>query len=331
MVEGDRLLELPAAAVYLAEAEWRAGNEEAADRAADTALRAAQRQGSDHILMQALADVPAVVSRRIDSEPSADSSWHRLGRSLIAQGVRLTANPGVAVRFRDFGERSIEVDGEPRQPKISKGYELLAYLLTYGESTREDLLGALFKGRADDSARAYLRQAINALRDCLPDGALITPPGGPVRLADDVLVVSDSDNLESRLMEAARLRGEDRIAATLSALALTEQGEYLGGATSAWVDDRRAALTERVVAARLDAAELALSAGNFELAQQLGREVLAADPYREAAWRLMMRVAGLHGDPDGVIREYKACEHALADVGTTPAGATRKLLDQLRL
>jgi hypothetical protein len=32
-----------------------------------------------------------------------------------------------------------------------------------------------------------------------------------------------------------------------------------------------------------------------------------------------------------VIREYKACEHALADIGTTPAGSTRKLLDQLRL
>jgi DNA-binding SARP family transcriptional activator len=281
--------------------------------------------------MQALADLPAVVSRRIDSEPSADSSWHRLGRSLIAQGVRLTANPGVAVRFRDLGERSIAVDGEPRQPKISKGYELLAYLLTHGESSREDLLGALFGGRADESARAYLRQAINALRDCLPDDALITPPGGPVALAEDVLVVSDSDTLESRLVEAARLRGEDRIAATLDALTLTEQGEYLEGARSAWVDERRAHLLERVLDARLDAAELALAAGNLELVRQLGRQVLDADPYRESAWRLMMRVAGLHGDPDGVIREYKACEHALADVGTTPAGSTRKLLDQLRL
>jgi DNA-binding SARP family transcriptional activator len=331
MLEGDRILELPTAAVYLAEAEWRAGNEDAADRAADTALRAAQRQGSDHILMQALADLPAVLSRRIDGEPSADSSWHRLGRALIAQGVPLAANPGVAVGFRDLGQRSITVDGEPRQPKISKGYELLAYLLNHGESTREDLLGALFQGRADDSARAYLRQAITALRECLPEGALITPPGGPVALAEDVLVVADSDTLESRLLEAARLRGEDRIAATLEALTLIEQGEYLEGTRSAWVDERRAHLLERVLDARLDAAELALAAGNLELAQQLGREVLDADPYRESAWRLMMRVVGLHGDPDGVIREFKACEQALADIGATPAGSTRKLLDQLRV
>jgi ATP/maltotriose-dependent transcriptional regulator MalT/DNA-binding SARP family transcriptional activator len=331
MQEGDRILELPTAAVYLAEAEWRAGNEDAADRAADIALVAARRQGSNHILMQALADLPAVLSRRIDGEPSADSIWHQLGRALIADGVRLTANPGASVRFGDFGERSLEVDGEPRPPKISKSYELLAFLLTYGEATREELLGALFKGRADNSSRAYLRQAINGLRECLPERALVAPQGGSVALADDVLIVSDSERLESRLIEAARLQGRDRVAATLDALTLSEQGRYLEGASSPWIDDRRARLSERVLDARLDTAELALAAGDLELAQRLGREVLEADPYREAAWRLVMHIAGLLGDPDGVIREYKACEQALARIGATPAGSTRKLLEQLRL
>ncbi|NUT57133.1 MAG: transcriptional activator domain protein [Thermoleophilia bacterium] len=331
MREGDRILELPTAAVYLAEAEWRAGNEDGADRAADIALEAAQRQGSNHILMQALADLPAVLSRRIDGEPSADSIWHQLGRALIAQGVRLTAKPGASIRFRDFGERSLEVDGELRAPKISKCYELLAYLLTHGEASREALLGALFGGRADDSARAYLRQTINGLRECLPERALVAPQGGTVAIADDVLIVSDSERLESRLAEAARLQGRDRIAATLDALKLADHGEYLESARSSWVDERRAHLQERVLDARLDAAELALEAGDLELAQQLGREVLHADPYRESAWRLMMRITALLGDPDGVIREYKACEHTLAVVGTTPAGSTRKLLEQLRL
>ena len=203
-------------------------------------------------------------------------------------------------------------------PKISKSYELLAYLLTHGEATREELLGALFNGRADNSARAYLRQAINGLRECLPERALVAPQGGTVALADEVLIVSDSDRLESRLIEAARLQGRDRIAATLDALTLSEQGEYLEGMRSAWIDERRAHLSERVLDARLDTAELALAAGDLELAQQLGREVLEADPYREAAWRLMMHIAALLGDPDGVIREYKACEHALAEHRRAP-------------
>jgi DNA-binding SARP family transcriptional activator len=272
-----------------------------------------------------------VLSRRIDSEPSADSPWHQLGRALIAQGVRLTANPGAAIRFRDFGQRSIEIDGQVRQPKISKGYELFAYLLTHGETGRDELLGALFSGRADDSARAYLRQAINALRECLPEGALVAPQGGSVGLSGDVLVVSDSERLETKLVEAARLQGRDRIAATLEALRLAEHGEYLEGARSVWVDERRAHLCERALDARLDAAELALDAGDLALARRLGREVLDSDRYREAAWRLMMRIAGLHGDPDGVIREFKACESALAEIGAAPAGSTRRLLEQLRV
>src|SRR3954454_7008170 len=86
MRSGGRELELPTAAVYLAEAEWRAGDEEAADKAADLALDAARRQGSNHLLLQALADFPAVASRRIDAEAGADSPWHELGRALIAQG-----------------------------------------------------------------------------------------------------------------------------------------------------------------------------------------------------------------------------------------------------
>ncbi len=271
MVAGDRILELPTAAVYLAEAEWRAGNEDAADRAADIALGAAQRQGSNHILMQALSDLPAVLSRRIDAEPAADSPWHQIGRALIAQGVRLTADPGASVRFRDFGERSIEVDGTMRRPKIGKSYELLAYLTLHGEASREDLLDALFDGRTDDSARAYLRQAIQALRESLPDGALVATQGGPVALADDVLIVSDSERLETGLAEAARLQGRDRIAATLDAIKLTEEGEYLAGARSTWVDERRTHLLERVVDARFEVAELAFASGDYELAQQLGR------------------------------------------------------------
>lgn len=81
---GGRYLMLPTAAVYLAEAGWRAGDGEAADRAADLALESAGKLGSNHLLLQALADFPAVLSRRLDAEPSADSPWHTIGRALRA-------------------------------------------------------------------------------------------------------------------------------------------------------------------------------------------------------------------------------------------------------
>jgi DNA-binding SARP family transcriptional activator len=332
MVTGDRMLELPTAAVYLAEAEWRAGDEHAADSAADLALYGAHRLGSNHVLLQALRDFPAVASRRIDAEPGADSPWHEIGRALIAQGAPLEAAPRASVELVEFGRRAILVDGEEARPRIAKTYELLAYLVTRpdGVAGRDELLNVLFDGRIDDSTRAYLRQAMRWLRHVLPQEDALVVEGGRVRVADHVLVTSESTVLEARLAEAARLQGEDRLAATLAALQVFDRGDYLPGSHLRWVDDRREHLIELATDARYEAAELAFAAGGLDRAEQLASEVLRTDPFREGAWRLTMRVASALGDHDGVIRAYQRCESALAQIGTEPATSTRELLDLLR-
>lgn len=163
MRAADRIRELPAAAVYLAEAEWRAGNEEAADHAADLALDAARRQGSNHVLLQALADFPAVVSRRIDAEPGVDSPWQGLGRALITQGVTIAARVGVSVELKEFGSAAILVNGVEARPRIAKSSELLAYLTTRPEAAadRDELL---------DPVRRPLRRV---------DARIPSPSGAP--------------------------------------------------------------------------------------------------------------------------------------------------------
>jgi DNA-binding SARP family transcriptional activator len=327
---GHRLW-LPVAGVYLAEAEWRAGDEDAADRAADVALDAAQPHGSNFMLLQALADFPAVVMRRLDAEAAAESPWHDLGRALIAQGVQLEAPLGATVRLREFGEAAILVDDEPVRPRIAKSYELLAYLATRpdGRAGRDELLDALLDGRADDSTRAYLRQAVRWLRQVLPEDGVIVH-GGEVRLGADVRLTSESTWLEGALAEAARLRGAERLAATRDALAVADRGEYLPGMTTRWVDERRAHLTEVAIDARYEAAELAFAEGRLDEARQLVDAVLSAEPYREAAHRLTMRLADALGDQDGVLRAFQRCERALAAVGAEPGMTTRRLLERLR-
>jgi DNA-binding SARP family transcriptional activator len=332
MVAGDRVIELATAAVYLAEAEWRAGDEHAADRAADLALDAARHQGSNHLLLQALADFPVVVSRRIDREPNADSAWHELGRALLAQGAVLSVRVRSSVHLEEFGRCAIVVNGEEARPRIAKTYELLAYLATRPDATaeRDELLETLFDGRADESARAYLRQAVRWLRHVLPDDEDLVVENGRVRLDGPGLVSSDSTRLEAQLAEAARLHGEDRLAATADALALYDRGGYLPCGRSVWVEDRRRALAEAATEARHGAADLAFAQGRYAEAERLIDKVLAADPAREAAWRLVMRLANSLGDEDRVIRTYHACERALAAVGAAPAASTRELLEHLR-
>jgi ATP/maltotriose-dependent transcriptional regulator MalT/DNA-binding SARP family transcriptional activator len=331
MREAGHPLELPSAAVYLAEAEWRAGHEEAADRAIDLALDAAREQGSNNLLLQALADFPAVLSRRLDAEPAPDSPWHEIGRALIAQGVSVSTQVRTSVHLQEFGEVAILVDGVRVRPGITKSVELLAYLASRPRlcAERDELIEVLFDGRHDDSTSAYLRQALRRLRQALPEGVLVVEHGS-VRFGGELAVVSESAVVESSLVEAARLQGDDRLAATLKALECVDRGEYLPEVRSPWCEDRRRWLGELVADARYEAAAIALSSGRYAVARSLCQLVLDADPLREAGWRLFMRIANALGDEDGVIAAYRECEHALSHLSTTPSGATQELLKQLR-
>jgi DNA-binding SARP family transcriptional activator len=272
-----------------------------------------------------------VLSRRLDAEPAGDSCWHELGRALHAQGLELEAPVRASVRLMEFGRCAILVDGEEVRPRLAKSYELLAYLLTRPRqrTERDELLDALFDGRANDSTRAYLRQAVRWLRTVLPADGLVNV-GTAVGLGDQLAVVSESVEFEHALVEAARLRGGERLAATLSALDVVGRGAYLPGSSSRWVEERSQLLRELSTDARYEAAELAFAAGQLELAERLTNAVLNAEPFHEPAWRLRMRLAGARGDDQAVLRSYKHCDRVLAEVGAQPSATTRQLVNQLR-
>jgi DNA-binding SARP family transcriptional activator len=332
MQAGHRILELPTAAVYLAEAEWRAGNQNAADCAADIALHASREQGSNHVLLQALADFPAVVARRIDAEPHADSTWHGIGRALAAQGVAVGIRIPTAIELVEFGGTVIILNGQEVRPSLAKCYELLGFLAARSgvPATRDELLDALFDARADESARSYLRKTIIGVRRLLPTDALTVGDDGRVGLSREVLLASESVRLEQDLASAARLQGSELIGATEHALAPLQRGEYFPGVASAWIDDRRQHLAEAATTARASAADAAYATDQYPHAQRLAEAVLMADPLREATWRTLMRIRGAVGDYDGVITTYAQCERALGAAGITPAPSTRSLLTQLR-
>jgi DNA-binding SARP family transcriptional activator len=334
MRRGDRILVLPAALVYLAESEWRLGNEEASDRATDEAYDVAHRQGSLRELLLALADFPGVLSRRLDAEPETDGPWHSLGRALVAgtggdSGARVVVS--VSAHLREFGEPVFTVNGRDVRPKIRKSIELLSFMLLAPGThvSREAVLTALWNGRDDDSTRAYLRQALRHLRDVLPEGVAIGAVGDSLSI--EGAVTSESIELEALLSEAAREPGPGRLGYLLDALELTRRGLFLEGSSDVlWVDDRRARI-ERVLAdARLDAAELLLEAERHLRALTLVDEALDADPLLERAWRLRMRTLDLLGDKDGVTSAYAACTRALAEIGLEPSAQTRELAQALR-
>jgi DNA-binding SARP family transcriptional activator len=331
MRRGQRLLYLATAAVYLSEAEWRCGNETAADRAAELAATVAGFQGSNHYLLSALSEFPDVVARRIDLEPTGESIWHDFGRTLLLHSTELPVVLGSAVALTEFGRLAVSADGREVNPGLSKSLELLALLANSDrrEMTRDALLDALFDGKRDASTSAYLRQAVLRLRKALPDVLDADAPAGTVRLGP-VRASTESRRLIGLLAEAAAQRDERRLELLQAALDLADRGTYLPAVASAWADERRQRIDELVRSARLEAGEVALSLGRYGLAAQLADQVVKADPYRESGWRLIMRVAALMGDQDRVLTTYRSCEQALAEVGGAPSESTAALVRDLR-
>ncbi len=334
MRRGKRTLALEQALVYLSEAEWQLGNEDAADEAVNGAYEVARSHGSLHELLLSLADCPGVLSRRIDAEPRSDGLWHSLGRAVVAngEGGRLHAAGANRVFLREFGEATLVVDGSTIvRPRIRKSVEMLSYLLVQpkASASRASVLSALWNGRDDEATRTYLRQALRHLRDALPAGITVTATSDQLAVAGPVRC--ESLELETLLGEAAREPGPGRLGYLLEALALARRGTFHEGSNEVWwIDDRRARIESQLTDARLDAAEILLDAARYTRSLALVDEVLDADSLVERGWRLRMRGLGLLGDYDGVVAAYAACTAALAAIGLEPARSTTELANSLR-
>jgi DNA-binding SARP family transcriptional activator len=330
MRAADRILELPTAATYLAEAEWRIGDEHAADAAADVALAASRRQGSNHLLLQALSDFPAVASRRLDAERGADSEWHTLGRALLSGGIQTGALP-TDVRFVDMGQPGVLVDGEYAHCRVAKAYELLAFLMTSPKrrASRDVLLDALFRGRADPAARAYLRQAIHWLRSTLPEKSNVGTAGDVIEIEPALVLHSESERLEALVGQAPRLQTGGRTEALREAVAIAERGAYLEGLESEWIVERRRYLDRLTATARTELARLAYERGDLLDANRQVEAALKDDPLAENTWRLRMQISAALGDYDGVLTALQRCAIALAEIDATPSSSTSELARRL--
>jgi len=332
MKRGDRHLELPAAAVYLAEAQWRLGLEDESDASADLAMAFATTHGSQHLLLTALADTPSVAARAADTTSSRLSPWHEILAVLSGQHpVRVTTGAPRLV-LEEFGEPSLTVDGNVVQPRLTKSLELLGYLLGTPErrATREKLLGALFGGRNDAAGRSYLRQALFRLREVLPPELGPEQEGNVFRVAGPELAAGSAQRVVDVVVQAGRQDGEVRFQTLSQALASVERGPYLAPFSGEWVEERRAALGEIFVSARVDAARLAYRMNRYREAKDLVDVVLLEDPYREQAWQLAIQLARASGCDDTVLVLYKRYAARMQDLGVAPSDEVRRLVADLR-
>jgi DNA-binding SARP family transcriptional activator len=335
MLRGDRLLELPAAACYLSEAQARRGGADAVpDAAASAALaiRLATEHGTEGLLLGAVRDVPGVATRALGSAGPDVERWQNL---LDRAGVDVTTTaPGVAVRvlLEEFGPPRLLVDGAPVVLRRRKELELLAYLLSrpHRAARREEVLDALFSGRDDRGAASYLRQCLHRLRAVLPAGVDLARDGERLRLTPAEVTAGTSGQVLAALRRANAHRGEDRRALLLAALGAADGGGFLDGVPGPWIDERRREVVDLIAAHRLDLATLAVDAGDLAVAERQIDRVLTEDPYREQAWRVRLVIDGTAGEHDRLLEHYRAYLAVMRELDMGPSAEMHRLVETFR-
>ena len=210
-----------------------------------------------------------------------------------------------------------------------KRVALLAFLAVEGARTpvSRDRVLALFWPESDEArARNALSQALHHVRQALGPG--VVESEGPhtigvnrERLWCDAAVFTDS--LE---------RGETELALDLY------RGQFcpsliIGGTPDLeqWLDAQRRSLQRQAFDALRAAARRSCERGDGAAAARAAARALAMHPDDEADVRTLLALLERAGDAAGALLAYKEFEHRLAaELETTPAPETRRLIDAIR-
>lgn len=201
--------------------------------------------------------------------------------------------------------------------------------------TKEQLADALWGEDGPVNVSATLETYICLLRRSLdPEGttgrSLILTEPGAYRLAQERVDV-DLDRFDA-LMERASMADVAEAQELLAEVLSLVRGDLLEDEPYAdWVGSLRDRYRQRLIDARLMAADLALTEGDFESGLSYATEIVEAEPLHEPAYRVAMIASYALGRQDRALRAYAKCRGALAEeLGVEPVHETSAVLDAIR-
>ncbi|MGE5124630.1 MAG: AfsR/SARP family transcriptional regulator, partial [Acidobacteriaceae bacterium] len=249
-----------------------------------------------------------------------------------------------------LGTLRISVDDRPiTTMESAKVRALLAYLAVEADRPhrRETLVGLLWPEYPEDSARHSLRQALFSLRSTLGDQAA-KPPYLLVaretiqfnRESDYSLDLDRFNLLFSSYENELSQDGADHpvLASHLEEMARLYQGEFLQHFSledcaeyEGWLLARRESSHQRILRAHSYLTNYYEMRGDFQVAQRHAARQLELDPWREEAYRQLMRVLALIGERNAALSQYDTCRRVLAEeLDVEPSAETRELYELIK-
>jgi DNA-binding SARP family transcriptional activator len=205
---------------------------------------------------------------------------------------------------------------------------------------RETLLGCLWPDSEAALAGNALNNLVHALRgllaDALDGASPIVHAAGYYRLNHEAGVAVDVTQFKNLVARSERLarNGDAAGAAALSehAVNLYRGDLSLSPGFGAQTIFERGHLRATCLALLMRLADYAFASGDFTACQAYSQHLLAFDPCREDAHRLVMRCHVRRGERAQALRHYQTVQAILqAEFDASPEPATASLYEQIRL
>jgi predicted ATPase/DNA-binding SARP family transcriptional activator len=253
------------------------------------------------------------------------------------------------LQLSTLGPLQVSVDGRPIVFAYDKAPALLVYLAVESGQAhpRDSLAELLWPDRPSATARHNLSQALTTLRqtlqqrDARPSLLVLTRERIQFNPAAEAwLDVADFSAALDAVDRHAHVPADScpSCAAELERAAGLYRGDFLAGFSAGdgagyeqWLLVKREALRERAGQALARLADYRAAAGELDAAVHLARRQLDLDPWREPAYRQVMRFLALAGQRSAALAEYERCQHLLAaELGVEPEAETRSLYERIR-
>jgi predicted ATPase/DNA-binding SARP family transcriptional activator len=225
------------------------------------------------------------------------------------------------------------LDGQPiSQFRSANNQGLLVYLALNSDKPQpRDVLATLFwPEETEKTARHNLRQALYHWRTILGDTKGNAEPFLKVSRQTVQFNLQSEHSLDvHQFLEA--IEGND-----LRTAAALYQGDLLPGFTcdslqfEEWLRQERESLHQLALEAMFELAQDYLADGRFSEAQAIARRQLKLEPWREKAFRQLMRAYALDGDRSGALATYEQSREVLwHELGVELAAETVSLYEEI--
>lgn len=220
-----------------------------------------------------------------------------------------------------FGEPRFVFEGRPHPfTAPPKALPLLAYLLLQRNvrHLRENVAGLLWPDDDEESARTNLRRHIHYVRNALPPGEWVLADRASVRWNPDAPWRLDVADFEQQ----SKVPSLRESATTLYA------GDLYNSCDEEWLYFERERLRNVQLANLSALSHEAERSRDHAAAATYARALLALDPWREDALRVLMRARMQNGDRAGALAEYERFRARLRDdMGVDPMDESTALYD----